>query len=214
MLFDRVHWANPFVFLLAGILLTGSIPLHTNVAKKRFQIEEGSRLYLKGTSNVNSFTCDCGERYAEQMLEVDRNGGHARFNNVHLLMKSKLFDCHNRKIDNDMQKALQADRYPHIKIALLDSRQQAKCLDGGCKDWFDVQAKVNITITKVTKELTIAAQARMIGPDRFELRGEQALQMSAFGIDPPEAMFGMIKVHDWITFHFNLIVRVGEGEGL
>jgi hypothetical protein len=210
MFSDKFRWANWLVIFAVGVVMLAATNNHTNPVKKRYQIVEGSKLYLKGTSNVNSFTCDCEDRYTEQMIEVDRNGGYARFKNVDLVIPTRQFDCHNRKIDNDMQKALQSDRHPNIRISLVDARQNAACLDGNCKDWFDVQARVNITITKVTKELSIAAKARMIGPHRFELRGEQSLQMSAFGIDPPEAMFGMIKVNDWITFHFNLLVEVGE----
>ena len=210
MCYNRTSWACHFLLLIAAFFLMAGTTAHSTFIKKRYHIQEGSKLYLKGTSNVNKFTCDCQDQYTQQVLEVERNGGYARFRNVALQLKSRNFDCHNRKIDNDIQKALQADQYPHIKIALTDTWQNAKCLEGGCKDWFDVQAKVNITITKVTKEQSIAARARMIGPNRFELRGDHALQMSAFGIAPPEAMFGMIKVNDWITFHFDLIVSVDE----
>ena len=210
MFSDTFRWTNWLVFFAFGILLTAATNDHTNPVKKRYQIVEGSKLYLKGTSNVNNFTCDCENRYGEQTVEVDRNGGYARFRNVDLTLPIKRFDCHNRKIDNDMQKALQADRYPNIRIALVDTRQNPKCLDGNCHDWFDVQAKVNITITQVTKEQTIAAKARSLGSNRFQLRGEQSVQMSGFGIEPPQAMFGLIKVNDWISFHFDLIVDVGE----
>ncbi len=202
---------HPKIFLL--FLLAGMVCLMGNTTagdKKRYFIEQGSRLYLKGTSNVNAFTCDCADQYGGQVLEVDRNGGYARFRNVELLLKSKNFDCHNGKIDHDMQKALKADQYPHIKIALVDTWQNPKCLDGECKDWFDVQANVNITITNVTKLQSIPAKAKIIGPNRFQIRGENALQMSTFGISPPEAMFGMIKVNDLIVFHFDLIVVVDE----
>ncbi len=208
MLYDKTRWVANFLFLIAAIFLTGSTDLDTTTAKKRYHIQEGSKLYLKGTSNVNAFTCDCEDQYVEQTLEVERSGGHARFHNVDLLLKSKNFDCHNRKIDCDMQKALQADQYPHIKISLVNTSQDAKCLDGQCKDWFEVQAKVNITITKTTKEQSISAKAKVLGPNRFQLRGEKTLQMSGYGIHPPEAMFGLIKVNDSITFHFDLIVHV------
>ena len=210
MLYDKTLWVRNFLFLFVVFSLLSSSTDYTTPMKKRYHIQDGSKLFLKGTSNVNKFTCDCQDQYTQQVLEVDRNGGYARFRNVNLYLKSKNFDCHNGKIDKDIQKALQADQYPHIKVALIDTWQNANCLDGGCKDWFDVQAKVNITITKTTKEQSVAAKARMLGPDRFELKGEYALQMSAYGIEPPEAMFGMIKVNDWITFHFDLIVQVEE----
>jgi len=206
----KFHWVCNFLFLIAGIGMTGSTILHTVPFKKRFQIEDSSRLYLSGTSNVNKFTCDCEDRHEAQTLEAEFNGGYARFRNANVLLKSKNFNCHNRKIEADMQKALQADQYPYIKVSLVDTWQDVKCLHGGCKDWFDVQANVNITITSVTKTESIPAKAKQIGPNQFQLRGEKALQMSAFGVDPPEAMFGMIKVDDWIVFHFDLVVSAEE----
>ena len=207
-MFQNKLFSIPLFCFLAGMLMLMS---HTTaVDKKRFYIERGSRLYLEGTSNVNAFTCDCEDQYLQQTLEVERSGGYAKFRNVELPMKSKSFNCHNRKIDADMQKALKADQHPYIRIALVDTWQDPKCLEGKCKDWFDVQANVKITITNTTKLQTIAAKARMLGENRFQVRGHNAMQMSAFGIQPPEAMFGMIKVNDWITFHFDLIVVVDE----
>lgn len=198
------------ILLLTGFCFLGMAPVRQEKAKKHYQIEDGSRLYLSGTSNVNSFTCDCEDRHAGRTLDTQINGGHARFSQAELQLSSRNFNCHNRKIDADMQKALKADQYPHIKVALVEAWQDAKCLNGGCKGWFDVQAKVHVTITKVTREEYIPAQARVLGPNRFQIRGEKALQMSAFGVNPPEALFGMIKVNDWISFHFDLIVRTDE----
>jgi hypothetical protein len=208
MLFFETRYFSQIAIILLGLFSMGSVKAPDLGEKKRYRIESGSRLYLKGTSNVNKFTCDCEDQYPGQVLEVDRNGGYARFHNVHLLIQTRKFDCHNRKIDADIQKALKADQYPHIKISLVDTWQNPKCLTGDFQDWFDVQAKVHLTITSVTKEHSIAAKAKVLGPNRFQLRGENSLQMSAFGINPPEAMFGMIKVNDWITFYFDLIVSV------
>ena len=207
MFFRKAPWIYSILWLTGIVFLMGNA---TATDKKRYYIESGSRLYLKGTSNVNEFTCDCEDQYARQVLELERNGGYARFHNVDLLLKSKNFDCHNRKIDNDMQKALQSSQYPYIKVSLVDTWQDVKCLQGGCKDWFNVQANVNITITNVTKKQSIPGQAKVLGPKQFQLRGEHALQMSTYGITPPEAMFGLIKVNDWITFHFDLIVTIDD----
>lgn len=206
----RSRFGYPLLFLLVGICLAGSTYNHSIPSKKYFQIERNSKLYLKGTSNVNAFTCHCEDQYDAQVIEAEINGGYARFKDAGLKLSSKNFNCHNRKIDNDMQKALQSDRYPAIKITLVDTWQDAKHLQGSSKEWFDVRANVTITITNVTKKECIPVKARQTGPNQFQVQGEKALQMSVFGVDPPEAMFGMIKVDDWITFHFDLVVSVSE----
>ncbi|MBL7828362.1 MAG: hypothetical protein JNJ57_17150 [Saprospiraceae bacterium] len=199
-----------FCCIAFAIILSGSTMGDDIGAKKRYRIEEGSKFYLKGTSNVNKFTCDCEDRFEMQELEIESSGGYSRFRHANLALRVKNFNCHNRKIDADMQKALQADAYPTIKVSLVDTWQQAKCMDGSCYNWFDVQANVQITIAKVTSKEFIKAKARMLGPNKFQLKGEKALQMSAFGIAPPEAMFGMIKVNDGIDFHFDVVVTVDE----
>lgn len=207
MILVNNRWLCLFLSFLGVIIFLGS---HSVIAQTHFQIEQGSRLYLNGTSNVNKFTCDCNDQYVRQDMEMERKGGYVRFQNIELQLNTKHFDCHNRKIEKDMQKALKADYYPYIKISLLDTWQDSKCLEGQCKDWFDIQANVNITITNVTKTKSIPARAKVLGPNRIRLLGQSALQMSAFGVDPPEALMGMIKVNDWITFHFDLIVRIDE----
>lgn len=201
----RAAW---LLLMFAGLMLAGSAAKYTPPSKKKYRIEDGSKLYLKGTSNVNTFNCDCEDQYKEQVMEAEYHGGYARFKNAELVLQSKNFDCHNRKIDADMQKALQADRFPHIKIALVDTSQDPKCLNGGCKDWFDVKANVNIRITNVTKSEFVTAKAKVLGPNRVQVVGEKAIQMSAYGIKPPEAMLGMIKVNDWISIHFDMVVQV------
>ncbi len=210
MRISRSRFSYPLLFLLVGICLASSTYNHLIPTKKRFQIERNSKLFLKGTSNVNAFTCHCEDRYDEQVVDAEINGGYARFKDAGLKLSSKNFNCHNRKIDNDMQKALKSDQYPSIKIELVDTWQDPKCLQGSNKDWFDVRANVSITITNVTQKVCIPVKARQTGPNQFQVQGEKALQMSAFGVDPPEAMFGMIKVDDWITFHFDLMVSVSE----
>ncbi len=210
MFFEKAMGVRMMLLFLTGLFLTAAMPHHTSFAKKRFYLEEGSRLYLKGSSNVNEFTCDCVDQFGSQTLDSERKSGYVRFRNVDLHLKTKKLDCKNRKIDTDLQKALKSDQYPNIKVSLVETKQNEKCLDGECVGWFDVQAKVNITITNVTKEVVIPAKAKKLGHNRLQLKGNKDLYMSTFGVEPPEAMFGMIKVNDLIAFHFDLIITVEE----
>lgn len=195
------------LLIMSALSLAGATAF-TVVRVKTYRLEETSKLYLKGTSNVNAFTCECQERYQENTIEAEINGGHVRFRRAELLMRPAIFNCHNRKIEADLQKALKADQYPTLRVALTETWIDPKCLEGGCTDWFDVSAKVQITLAGNTRNEHIAAKAKSLGNNRFQISGSKALQMTAFGVTPPEAMFGMIKVNDWINFHFDLSVAV------
>ena len=199
--------------LFWGVLF-GSIVPHAgtfskgpSAMKKRYYIESGSRLYLDGSSNVNSFTCDCKDYWPAQTLEIDQNGSHASFRNTAVQITTKKFDCHNGKIDLDMQKALKADIFPLIRIELLETWVDPVALKGASTNWVNVRSKVKITLAGVSKTHTIDGKIRKIALDKVHILGEKKLWMSDFGIAPPEAMFGLIKVNDEITFHFDLKVR-------
>lgn len=212
---------NRHYIIIRTLLLLSSVLLLTNAyisfpladpVKKRYQIRPESKLFLKGTTNVNSFTCDCTDHYPPQFLEVESQGTYARFQKAGIRISTRDFNCHNRKIEADLEKALHADQYPHIGVDLMESWQNTQGTSGDSKDWFSVKAKVKITITNVSKQHQILGKARKIGNNRFQLIGEKDIQMSEFGIEPPTAMFGMIKVNDWITFHFDLIVEVEDNQ--
>lgn len=197
---------------LAGIFGLGAVVQNalSQTEKKRYTIIKPSRLYLKGTTNVNNFTCDCEDYFPPQSIEIDNNGAVARFRQTNLRMTTRKFNCHNPKMDRDMHKALKAKEFPFIKIELVETRQDANQIKNGNSDWFDVRATVKLTITGVTKEKTIQARARKISENRFSLAGEHSLNMSEFGIEPPDALFGLIKVDDLITFHFDLNIDVED----
>jgi len=206
------QWFCPAGFLLAGLMvLTGGWSvLPDGPVKKQFTIEDNSRLFLKGTSNVNKFTCDCEDSYPKQTLEVESTGAQARFQNTSLSIATRKFNCHNGKMDHDMQKALKAEKYPHIRVELLETKQDVSHLKSGNSNWFEVQAKAKLTICGVTRTQHVAAKAQLISPGYFRLCGYQSILMTDFGIDPPTALLGMIKVNNEIEFHFDLYVRVSE----
>lgn len=200
------------IWLFAACLFTlGAAPATDEMQKTGrvwFLIEDDSRLYLAGTSNVNKFTCHCEDRYEQQVLEYHQSSGYLRFGKLQLNMRTNHFDCHNRKIDADLQKALRADEYPHIRVAFTDAGIEQKCLEKNCTGWFPVKINTEVTITNVTKKVFMEAEARLVGPGGLQLRGQKSLNMSQFGVSPPEAMFGMIKVNDLITFHFDLKIQI------
>jgi hypothetical protein len=206
------HSVSPIAFWLVWMVMQGSPAFSDGLPaeKKRFSIHESSELYLEGTTNVNSFRCNCEDRFAPLSVNVEGNASYRRFSDARLKITTRKFNCHNSKMDRDMYKALQADAYPAIQIELLENWNESKSTKADAQTWFEVKAKVKITITHVTKEQYVVAKCRLLSKDNFELLGNKEILMSEYGIDPPEAMFGMIKVHDRINFHFHLMVHLGD----
>ncbi len=194
----------------AWAITLGWSPTKTGIMKKHFTIAENSRLSLKGVSNVNTFSCDCEERYNPQIFELEQQERGARFHQTSLKISTRRFNCHNDKIDHDMRQALKADKFPYIQIDLLETRQDVGSLRAGNRDWFDLQAKVRITICGVQHIKIIPAKGMALSETSFRLQGVQPIVMSEFGIAPPTALFGLIQVQDQIDFHFDLFLSISE----
>ncbi len=174
---------------------------------KRITILEGSKIYLEGTTNVSSFRCHCEDHFEPLQIELDPVPTHIVFRKAWLKITTRKLNCQNEKINRDMYLALKSEAYPFIKVELLDNWQdvnEAKKMN----TWFNIKTRIKLTITNVTKEVYIQGTVKRISANTYELKGSKQILMSAYGIDPPQAMFGMIKVHDTISLHFYMKVRV------
>lgn len=171
--------------------------------KKRITILQGSKIYLEGTTNVSSFHCNCEDYFEPQYLELEAIPSHIAYNKASLKLTTKKLNCQNEKINRDMYFALKSDAYPCIKVELLDNwhdSNEAKKMN----TWFNVKAKIRLTITNKSKEIFVQGTAKRTGTNTYELKGNKSILMSEYGIEPPQAMFGLIKVNDAISLNFYL----------
>jgi hypothetical protein len=111
-------------------------------------------------------------------------------------------------MDRDLQKALKAEQYPYIGIELRQfSMYPGDIPLSGSGEGLPSLAKVNITIAGVTRSYEIQVRTTRDAHLQFRFAGKKTMNMTDFNISPPVALFGMIKVDDPITFHFNLLVH-------
>lgn len=171
----------------------------------RYRLGVGSALYLKGNTNVHEFSCWCQESFTPDEMEWVRLGRVYFCRGAELSLRVRQFGCNNRKIDLDLQRAMQADTYPWIRVTLVSV--DAGGITGGEGL---VHAEVDLTLTQVTHRERVAVHVRNLGDHRFSFKGKKEIQMSRYGITPPQALFGMIQVQDWIAFHFDIVIQVDE----
>lgn len=204
--FSSLHSPVLFVFMFLGMIVFFS-SAHSNLRQK-YRIERNSKLQLKGSSNVNTFDCDCQDYFPEEEVSFETiPPDRIQFHNTQIRIRTKQFNCHNGKIDQDMQKALKADRYPYIEIDLVEvsGLQPEQIQKGG---WVDVDVKVKITICGTSRYRTINAQLLQKSDKQVRVKGLKELRMTDFNVDPPEAMFGLIKVDNEIAIQFDLYVSL------
>lgn len=196
--------------MMVLLIILNLATLFHDPVEGKYKILPGSRVYLEGTTNVNKFKCDCGndfETTVYRIKQIVRN--RMEFSNTILLMPIIYFDCKNRKMDRDLQKALKAEQYPQVRIDLETiTVSEASLASNDGTNWTHAKAEVSITLAGVTQRHEILVKGKK-GPEfQYLFSGNKSMKMTDFNITPPEALFGMIKVNDQITFYFDLLLQL------
>ncbi len=172
-----------------------------------YKILPQSKVFLSGTSNVNKFSCDCIHDFDHQTFNAQAvSEQELDFANTAVHLVVDYIDCKNRKMDRDLQKALKAELFPTIKIELENIKARPSIAS---VSWNNIKASINITLAGEKRKYEIEVKAvRKEG--NILLTGDKTLNMTDFNIIPPQVLFGMIKVNDPITFHFDLLVELSS----
>ena len=176
-----------------------------------YSIDPSSSLIIEGSSNINSFYCKCEEEFQEYCcsLKEDENSTKLIFENTALEVKTRSFDCGSRPISKDMWKTLRSQQYPYIRIVLQEAvPNRPGDLQKICKEWVPFKVKTMITIAGTERTVQLDVVAKELQKDQYRFSGAKDLLMSDFGIDPPKAVLGLIKVNDRITIDLDLMIDV------
>lgn len=193
------------LFLLLVIL-----PLFLGFSEKSFQrvqfdIKPSSKLYLNGTSNINEFTCDCENYTHSGTVSINESKqGNWIFEYARLSIAVAAFDCGHSGINRDMGKALRSDKYPKIGITLKEIVNNASLRNFTSGTEHSLHVVVDISLAGATREYPLQVKVRKIKPELFKITAQKKLFMSDFGVAPPTALFGLIKVNDIINISFDL----------
>jgi len=180
----------------------------TVMVTKSVVISKESKMFLEGGTNVNLYNCDCEDQSSSISMTIANEGDHATFQNAIIKLKPQNFECHNAIYNSNIRKILEADKYPFITVALLETWQDSGLLSTASHSWFDIVSKVNVTIKGITQTNSVNARAQYLGGNKIRITGEQQISMPDFGIEVPKYMCGLVKVKDQIVFNFDLVVEV------
>ncbi len=182
------------------ILIASIAALHAASAQTFFTAANGSKLWLEGSSNVNSFSC--------ATFAVDGSGELLRNDSlkVSISVSVRSMDCGNAVMNNDMYEAMRADSFPSIRYELISART----LSADTASMM-IQAHGIMRIKEVSQRIEMPVILQSVDRSTIRVRGRKRLAMSDFRISPPSALFGLIKANDELTVHFDLIVRRTDG---
>jgi len=192
------------------ILATGivCIPLIVNsqfLLEGSIEFKKESTLVIRGTTNVNEFKCVLDETDdVSSFSNYSLTDSSILLDNAIMTFQVDNFDCGNKAITKDFRKALGSRDFPKIMFKIRriyitnEQRLQEKST---------VKSEVSITIAGVRKDLRMNLQRFLLEDSQIRYSGEKSLLMSDFGVNPPQALWGVIKARDDIDVSFMIVFK-------
>jgi hypothetical protein len=170
-------------------------------SQTKWLISETSSLSVKGSTNVNKFTCDIPNCDQDTLTIWKSDTGIKMSGSINPTVLS--FDCHKAMMTRDLRKTLEAKKYPKLHIRFLSLSQ----LPGLSGNPTSVNGQVEIEIAGIKKLYEIDYSISVDTNKMIHLLGSRDLTFSDFKLIPPRKLGGMIKVKDQLTVAFNLNMK-------
>jgi polyisoprenoid-binding protein YceI len=199
----------PSRLLLAAALVAFSGALQ---APAHAQLQEGSRMWIEGSSTVNTFMCAAARVAGEGRIQTasltsapNAPQSPAR-PAASLSIPVETFDCGKRAMNRDLYAALNSAAFPDIEFELRRAEVISELEGAG--EAYELRATGHLRIAGSEREVILDLTVVALGNNRFRARGKAPLLMTDFGIEPPTALLGLVRARDRIVVHFDLIAAL------
>ena len=180
-----------------------------------YHIMENSSLEIHGTSSVNSFDCDAEVIQEVHNPSTDIQGTGFTMPGVSIVIPVRELDCDNRRMNRDLRDALKADLHPEIRfdvirIILVPGNEASA--DTELEPDPSITVEGHLSLAGVTRVVNLEVEGDLDESLRLHGWGSLDLKMTDFDVEPPTALFGLVKARNEITIRFHLIAEVLTGE--
>jgi len=168
-------------------------------AQNQYVLAVDHKITIEGTSNVHDW---------EEVAQIATGDGtvlwnpDASFNIQKLFLKVSVSSIKSDKgsiMDDKTFDALKGEAHPYIMFKMLSIKSLTKETTG-----YAINVNGELTIAGVTKNVDINGTVAIKEKGKLYIETSKAIKMTDFGIDPPTAMMGAMKVGNDITIKFKL----------
>jgi hypothetical protein len=185
------------VFTIA-LLLLGS-PLYS---QSNYKMESDYSFIIRGGSNIRDWSESVSD--ADGIASISMaDESHLDINEVRILIRAneiKSIGVEGTAMNKKTYETLKTDQYPTITF-MITTPVKFLATDG--KKHL-VETDGILTVTGNRKIINLHAVISANPEGEINIEGDVFLKMSDFAIEPPVTLFGLLRVKDEFTVHFNI----------
>lgn len=168
----------------------------------KWVITKSGSLSVKGTTNVNKFSCLIPNYSHSDTITVYQNKGSIKLKGE-MKLNVNTFDCHNAMMTVQLRKTLKGSKFPYIHVRFISLRQFPSLK----LNTEIIKGMVEIELANVTKSYEIDYQFSTDQQKIIHLKGVHNVNFSDFNLIPPSKLGGMIKANDQLEIEFQLHLK-------
>jgi polyisoprenoid-binding protein YceI len=158
----------------------------------------GGSITIEGTSNIHGWTCETSQ-FTGNANGVTATGGITGLSALTVSVPVAQIDCDNGTMNTKLREALRASAAPNIRFVLGSATVSTPR-----SNRFNVNTSGQLTIAGQTRTVQFAAQGQALANNRYRFTGSVPVTMSQYGVTPPRAMMGTMRVGDRVTVRFDV----------
>ncbi|HAE13030.1 MAG TPA: hypothetical protein DCG24_02300 [Bacteroidetes bacterium] len=189
---------NKLISFFLCLMISGGVVL----SQTNYTLSSGSsKMKITGGANVHEWDETVNKLSGDARITI----GSDVFDIISLNFKADVKSIESSKgsiMDDKTYEALKASKYPYITFE-LDKVLKASPVSNGY--WLNTQGYLTIAGSRKLVKLDVKAIYTDASSIAFE--GTKTFNMSEFGIDPPTAMMGSMKVKDEVKIQFKVYYK-------
>ncbi|NKB71172.1 MAG: hypothetical protein GKR89_29220 [Candidatus Latescibacteria bacterium] len=190
------------IFMLLALLLggDGAEPLQAQIL---YGPGQDSRLWIEGRSNINGFECGATVYDLEASVGGDEEGNDQVAGRLAIAVDG--FACGDGRMDRDLKKALQVERFPQIHFVF----HRGQLIEPGSQGERPYKGRIwgQLTVAGVSRPIECLVEGEVLADGSVRVYGGVAVRMSDYQIKPPTRLWGLVKVRDQLTVRFDFLLR-------
>ena len=165
------------------------------------KLNENSKLTINGSTNINTFSFhQTGDKMKQREISLTSKltGNRLEAGKHQVGIEVREFKSADPIAQVAFYKMMKTDEYPSLYIRLINyelTHSEANNSKG--------KATVDITIVGKTLRYEIPVTTGR-NSNIWRFKGNKRLSIKDFGLTPPEPVFGMVKVSEWIDIYMDL----------
>ena len=185
-------------FLISFLVPAAIALMAAGAVSPRYAVVNGSHFWIDGTSTLGRYTCEGAGIAGTASIPENESEVSAE-----LTVPVEGFDCGKSRMNRDFYNALKGDDYPIITFSVHDAEVLEE--SASPEAWVRVRATGTLRLAGVERPLALTAEGRRLRSGRVQVRGQHALRMTDFGVDPPSGLMGLVRAHDGVVARFDLV---------